>query len=98
MAELKQRLDQVLEIARFTVHVTRPVGVRAEAFGAFSVESRRESEEELSPEELGELYERSKYAWIQPSTHAAPRLGSWPTPTRLPVIMALISARSSSFA
>ena len=75
MVELKQRLDRVLEKARFTVDVTRPIDLRAEAFGAFSIRSRRESEGELSPQELGELYERSKYGpgttttWVSLATH-----------------------------
>ena len=32
------------------------------AFGSVSIKSRRESQEELPPKELGELYERSRYS------------------------------------
>ena len=45
----------MLEKARFIVDVTRPVDLRPEAFGAFSVESRRE----LQPNDVLELRARA---------------------------------------
>ena len=62
MVGLGKRLDRVLEKTHFTVYLTRPADLEAKESGGFLVTHRHESGKEMSPHELRELYERSKYA------------------------------------
>ena len=71
MVELRERLDRVLEKARFTVSVFSPVEMKTEPLGGLSTRGRSVSEEELSPKRLARLYEESrsglrKSTWVQP--------------------------------
>ena len=70
MVELRERLDRVLEKARFTVSVFSPVEMKTEPLGGFSTQGRSVSEEELSPKGLAKLYEESRSGlrrstWVQ---------------------------------